>query len=43
LFAPAVTLPKLAFDGMPLGLPQEDAKMTTMARWADGVVAPLAR
>ncbi len=43
LFAPAVTTPKLAVDGLPVGVqlmgrPGEDAKMTGLARWLlDGV------
>ena len=38
LFAPAVTMPLMAVQGMPLGAqvmgqPHEDAKITAMARW----------
>jgi Asp-tRNA(Asn)/Glu-tRNA(Gln) amidotransferase A subunit family amidase len=39
LFAPAVTMPLLAVDGMPVGVqlmgqPHDDARITAMARWA---------
>lgn len=38
LFAPVVTIPKLAVDGLPVGIqimgqPGEDARMTSIARW----------
>jgi Asp-tRNA(Asn)/Glu-tRNA(Gln) amidotransferase A subunit family amidase len=46
LFAPAVTLPKLAVGGMPVGvqvvgLPEQDAKITGLARWIDERVDPV--
>ena len=48
LFAPAVTLPLLAVDGMPVGVqlmgqPHDDARITAIARWALGTLAPVAR
>ena len=38
LFAPCVSMPVLAVDGLPVGiqlvgLPQEDARMAALARW----------
>lgn len=46
LFAPAVTLPLIAVGGMPVGVqlmgqPQEDERMTAMARWLAGAVEPI--
>lgn len=46
LFAPAVTMPLLAVGGMPVGVqlmgqPQQDERMTAMARWLAGAVQPV--
>ncbi|MBY0333138.1 MAG: amidase, partial [Acetobacteraceae bacterium] len=46
LFAPVVTVPLLAVGGMPVGLQvmgqrEEDARMTGIARWLLGNVAPV--
>lgn len=46
LFAPVVTVPKLAVGGLPvgvqlMGLPHEDARMAALARWIDGAIAPV--
>jgi Asp-tRNA(Asn)/Glu-tRNA(Gln) amidotransferase A subunit family amidase len=45
LFAPSVTMPLMAVQGMPLGAqvmgqPQQDARMTAMARWFVENLAP---
>lgn len=47
LFAPAVTMPLLAVGGMPVGVqlmgqPQDDERITGMARWLVGTVKPVA-
>jgi Asp-tRNA(Asn)/Glu-tRNA(Gln) amidotransferase A subunit family amidase len=47
LFTPAVTVPMLAVDGMPVGVqlmgqPHEDASMVAIARWLAGAVEPIA-
>lgn len=46
LFAPAVTVPLLAVDGMPVGVqlmgqPNDDARIVGRARWLAGAVAPV--
>ncbi len=46
LFAPAVTMPLMAVGGMPVGVQvmgqqNEDARMTAIARWISGNVAPV--
>jgi len=46
LFAPAVTMPLLAVDGMPIGIQlmgqqHDDARITAMARWALETIAPV--
>ena len=46
LFAPVVTVPLIAVGGMPVGVqlmgqPQEDERMTAMARWLAGTVEPI--
>ena len=46
LFAPAVTLPLMSVDGMPVGVQlmgqqHEDARITALARWALGAVTPV--
>jgi Asp-tRNA(Asn)/Glu-tRNA(Gln) amidotransferase A subunit family amidase len=46
MFAPAVTMPLMSVGGMPvgaqlLGQQQEDARMTALARWILGNVAPV--
>jgi len=46
LHAPAVTMPLLGVDGMPVGVQllgqqHQDARMTALARWMLGVVAPV--
>ena len=46
LFAPAVTLPLLGVGGMPVGVQlmgqqHQDARMTALARWMLGAVAPV--
>jgi Asp-tRNA(Asn)/Glu-tRNA(Gln) amidotransferase A subunit family amidase len=45
LFAPAVTMPLMAVQGMPLGAQlmgqrHEDARITAMARWLAENIAP---
>ena len=45
LFAPVVTVPAMGVQGMPVGVqlmgqPHEDARVTSMARWLLGSVAP---
>ena len=47
LGAPAITLPKMALDGMPLGIqvigaPHRDWELANLAAWLDSEVAPLA-
>ncbi|MGE0718972.1 MAG: amidase [Alphaproteobacteria bacterium] len=47
LFAPAVTVPLVAVGGLPVGVQvmgqqHEDARMTAIARWMQGAVAPVA-
>jgi Asp-tRNA(Asn)/Glu-tRNA(Gln) amidotransferase A subunit family amidase len=46
LFAPAVTMPLMSVGGLPVGVQlmgqqHEDARMTAMARWMLGAVAPV--
>lgn len=46
LFAPAVTMPLMRVDGLPVGVQffgqqQEDARMTAFARWALGAISPV--
>ena len=46
LFAPAVTIPLMSVDGMPVGVQllgqqHQDAHMTALARWMLGAVAPV--
>ena len=46
LFAPAVTMPMMAVGGMPVGVQvmgqqNEDARMTAIARWISGNIAPV--
>lgn len=46
LFAPAVTLPLMSVGGMPVGVQlvgqqHEDARVTALARWVHGAVAPV--
>jgi Asp-tRNA(Asn)/Glu-tRNA(Gln) amidotransferase A subunit family amidase len=46
LFAPVVTLPLLGVGGMPVGVqlmgqPQEDERMTALARWVAENVSPV--
>lgn len=46
LFAPAVTMPLLSVGGMPVGVQlmgqqHQDARMTALARWMLGAVAPV--
>jgi Asp-tRNA(Asn)/Glu-tRNA(Gln) amidotransferase A subunit family amidase len=46
LFAPAVTLPLMAVDGMPVGVqlmgqPHGDGRVTAMARWTLEAIAPV--
>ncbi len=46
LFAPAVTMPVMAVGGLPVGVQvmgqqNEDARMTAIARWISGNVAPV--
>ncbi|MEQ1775569.1 MAG: amidase, partial [Burkholderiales bacterium] len=46
LFAPAVTMPLLSVEGMPVGVQlmgqqHQDARMTALARWMLGAVAPV--
>ena len=46
LFAPAVTMPLMSVDGMPVGVQlmgqqHEDARITAMARWLLGEVPPI--
>jgi len=46
LFAPAVTMPLMAVDGMPVGVqlvgqPHDDARITAMARWTLKTIAPV--
>jgi Asp-tRNA(Asn)/Glu-tRNA(Gln) amidotransferase A subunit family amidase len=46
LFAPAVTVPLLAVEGMPVGVqvmgqPHEDARVTALARWLLSSVTPV--
>ena len=47
LFAPAVTVPMIAIDGMPVGVqlmgqPNEDARMVAFAGWLANAVEPIA-
>ncbi|MCY4591582.1 MAG: amidase [Alphaproteobacteria bacterium] len=46
LFAPAVTMPLLAVDGLPVGVqvmgpPESDARVTALARWIMGNLSPI--
>jgi Asp-tRNA(Asn)/Glu-tRNA(Gln) amidotransferase A subunit family amidase len=46
LFAPAVTMPLLSVGGLPVGVQlmgqqHEDARVTALARWMSGVIAPV--
>ncbi|MBM4439534.1 MAG: amidase [Candidatus Rokubacteria bacterium] len=46
LFAPAVTMPLMAVEGMPVGVqlvgqPHDDARITAMARWTLKTIAPV--
>ena len=46
LFAPVVTVPLMAIDGLPVGLqvmgwPGDDAKVTAIARWIQENIAPV--
>jgi Asp-tRNA(Asn)/Glu-tRNA(Gln) amidotransferase A subunit family amidase len=46
LLAPAVTMPLMSVGGLPVGAqlmgqPHEDARMTAMARWMLGSIAPV--
>jgi Asp-tRNA(Asn)/Glu-tRNA(Gln) amidotransferase A subunit family amidase len=46
LFAPAVTLPLLSVGGLPVGVQlmgqqHEDARVTALARWMSGAIAPV--
>ena len=46
LFAPAVTMPLMSVEGMPVGVQvfgqqQQDAEMTSIARWLLDTVAPV--
>ena len=46
LFAPAVTLPLLSVGGLPVGVQlmgqqHEDARVTGLARWMLGAIAPV--
>ncbi|HYE92939.1 MAG TPA: amidase, partial [Terriglobales bacterium] len=46
LFAPAVTMPLMAVEGMPVGVqlvgqPHDDARITAMARWALKTIPPV--
>ncbi len=46
LFAPAVTMPLLGIGGLPVGIqlmgqPQDDAKITALARWVLGHLSPV--
>jgi Asp-tRNA(Asn)/Glu-tRNA(Gln) amidotransferase A subunit family amidase len=46
LFAPVVTVPLMAVGGMPVGLQimgqqWQDERVTAMARWVAGEVAPV--
>ena len=48
LGCPALTLPLLASDGMPVGVQlvgqmQQDEAVTAMARWLAGAVTPVSR
>ncbi len=47
LFAPVVTLPLMAVDGLPVGIQlmgqqHQDARMTALGRWMLGSIAPVA-
>ncbi|MEC7516203.1 MAG: amidase, partial [Pseudomonadota bacterium] len=47
LGAPAITMPKMALDGMPLGVqvigaPHRDWELANLAAWLDSEVPPLA-
>ena len=46
LFAPAVTMPLISVDGLPMGAQvigqqHEDARMTAIARWMLETIAPI--
>jgi Asp-tRNA(Asn)/Glu-tRNA(Gln) amidotransferase A subunit family amidase len=46
LFAPVVSLPLMAVGGLPVGVqvmgpPHQDARVTALARWLQGAIAPV--
>jgi Asp-tRNA(Asn)/Glu-tRNA(Gln) amidotransferase A subunit family amidase len=48
LFAPAVTMPLMSVNGMPVGVqlmgqPHDDARVTALARWLLETVSPVVR